>query len=61
MLPTAGKMTELHVNHSQSDEPSRGDDPNQDGIYPDPYGGHGAYTGPEDCGTSQVAKVISTR
>ena len=35
-----------------------GDDPNQDGIYPDPYGG--GYEGPEDCGTAKPTNVIST-
>ena len=34
-----------------------GDDPSQDGIYPDPEGG---YQGKEDCGTVTPAKVIST-
>ncbi|RPD61015.1 subtilisin-like protein [Lentinus tigrinus ALCF2SS1-7] len=34
-----------------------GDDPNQDGIYPDPYGG---YQGAEDCGTFSPAHIIST-
>ena len=33
-----------------------GDDPTQDGIYPDPYG----YNHPEDCGTITPANVIST-
>lgn len=37
-----------------------GDDPTQDGVYPDPYGGVGAYEGPETCGTVVPAKVIST-
>ncbi|KAL1615957.1 hypothetical protein SLS56_011628 [Neofusicoccum ribis] len=37
-----------------------GDDPNQDGIYPDPYGGEGAYEGPENCGGFAATKVIST-
>ena len=53
-----------------------GDDPTQDGIYPDPYGGyqgkHGlkyvrtacsspiTITGAEDCGTYSPAHVIST-
>ncbi|KAH7883231.1 peptidase S8/S53 domain-containing protein [Phlebopus sp. FC_14] len=35
-----------------------GDDPTQDGIYPDPYGG--GYEGPEDCGTVKPTYVIST-
>lgn len=34
-----------------------GDDPNQDGIYPDPYGG---YQGPKQCGGAPLSKVIST-
>ncbi|KAF8144383.1 subtilisin-like protein [Mycena galopus ATCC 62051] len=34
-----------------------GDDPNQDGIYPDPYGG---YQGPKACGTVKPTNVIST-
>ncbi|CCM05401.1 uncharacterized protein FIBRA_07617 [Fibroporia radiculosa] len=34
-----------------------GDDPSEDGIYPDPYGG---YQGPEACGTVKPAYVIST-
>jgi len=34
-----------------------GDDPTQDSIYPDPYGG---YEGPEDCGTVKPAYVMST-
>lgn len=38
-----------------------GDDPNQDGIYPDPYGsGYGVYKGPETCGGFTATKVIST-
>ncbi|KAL3423267.1 Aorsin [Phlyctema vagabunda] len=38
-----------------------GDDPNQDAIYPDPYGsGYGVYKGPKDCGGFAAAKVIST-
>lgn len=38
-----------------------GDDPNQDGIYPDPYGtGYGVYEGPENCGGFAATKVIST-
>ncbi|KAF8141189.1 peptidase S8/S53 domain-containing protein [Boletus edulis] len=35
-----------------------GDDPTQDAIYPDPYGG--GYEGPEACGTVTPANVIST-
>ncbi|KAG0702859.1 Pro-kumamolisin, activation domain-containing protein [Suillus ampliporus] len=35
-----------------------GDDPTQDAIYPDPYGG--GYEGPEDCGTAKPTNVIST-
>ncbi len=35
-----------------------GDDPTQDGIYPDPLAG--GYKGPEDCGKYAPAKVIST-
>lgn len=34
-----------------------GDDPTQDGVYPDPYGG---YQGPENCGGFAATKVIST-
>ncbi|KAK4545784.1 hypothetical protein LTR36_002738 [Oleoguttula mirabilis] len=34
-----------------------GDDPTQDAVYPDPYGG---YTGPENCGGFAATKVIST-
>ncbi|EMC93369.1 hypothetical protein BAUCODRAFT_113640 [Baudoinia panamericana UAMH 10762] len=34
-----------------------GDDPTQDAIYPDPYGG---YQGPENCGGYTATKVIST-
>lgn len=34
-----------------------GDDPYNDATYPDPYGG---YEGPEDCGTTKPAYVIST-
>lgn len=34
-----------------------GDDPTEDGIYPDPYGG---YEGPEACGTVTPAHIIST-
>jgi tripeptidyl-peptidase-1 len=38
-----------------------GDDPTQDGIYPDPYGsGTGVYSGPENCGGFAATKVIST-
>ncbi|KAK4995296.1 hypothetical protein LTR66_004858 [Elasticomyces elasticus] len=42
-----------------------GDDPTQDGIYPDPYcnatnGLTGCYTGPENCGGYSATKVIST-
>jgi tripeptidyl-peptidase I len=38
-----------------------GDDPSQDGVYPDPYTTEaGAYEGPEDCGTAKPAYVIST-
>jgi tripeptidyl-peptidase-1 len=39
-----------------------GDDPTQDGVYPDPYGtaADGAYQGPEACGTVKPAYVIST-
>lgn len=38
-----------------------GDDPTQDGIYPDPYStGAGAYQGPENCGGFAATKVIST-
>ncbi|KAN0081321.1 Peptidase S8/S53 domain containing protein [Tylopilus felleus] len=36
-----------------------GDDPNVDGIYPDTQGA-GGYTGPETCGTTKPAYVIST-
>ncbi|KAG1746468.1 peptidase S8/S53 domain-containing protein [Suillus lakei] len=35
-----------------------GDDPTQDAVYPDPYGG--GYEGPEDCGTAKPTNVIST-
>ncbi|KAI0915328.1 hypothetical protein AcW1_003883 [Taiwanofungus camphoratus] len=35
-----------------------GDDPTEDGIYPDPYGG--GYEGPEDCGTVKPAYIMST-
>ena len=34
-----------------------GDDPTQDAIYPDPFGG---YQGPKACGTVKPAYVIST-
>ena len=34
-----------------------GDDPTQDAIYPDPFGG---YQGPENCGGFAATKVIST-
>ncbi|KAJ6575874.1 peptidase S8/S53 domain-containing protein [Mycena sp. CBHHK59/15] len=34
-----------------------GDDPNDDAVYPDPFGG---YQGPKACGTVTPAKVIST-
>ena len=34
-----------------------GDDPTQDGIYPDPYGG---YQGPENCGGYTATKVSSS-
>ena len=34
-----------------------GDDPTQDGIYPDPFGG---YQGPENCGGFAATNVIST-
>ncbi|CZR58166.1 probable tripeptidyl-peptidase 1 precursor [Phialocephala subalpina] len=38
-----------------------GDDPNQDAVYPDPYGsGPGVYKGPENCGGFAATKVIST-
>lgn len=38
-----------------------GDDPEQDGVYPDPYGsGYGYYSGPENCGGFAAAKTIST-
>jgi tripeptidyl-peptidase I len=38
-----------------------GDDPTQDGVYPDPYGtGYGVYKGPENCGGFAATKVIST-
>ncbi|KAA6409887.1 MAG: subtilisin [Lasallia pustulata] len=37
-----------------------GDDPSQDGIYPDPYPYPGAYTGPENCGGYAATNVIST-
>ncbi|KZO99718.1 subtilisin-like protein [Calocera viscosa TUFC12733] len=35
-----------------------GDDPTQDGVYPDPYGG--GYEGPETCGGYAATNVIST-
>jgi len=35
-----------------------GDDPTQDGVYPDTAAG--GYNGPEDCGTVKPANVIST-
>ncbi|KAK8017805.1 hypothetical protein PG993_014131 [Apiospora rasikravindrae] len=35
-----------------------GDDPEQDGVYPNPE--VGGYKGPSDCGTSKAANVIST-
>ncbi|KZT61098.1 hypothetical protein CALCODRAFT_447953, partial [Calocera cornea HHB12733] len=35
-----------------------GDDPTQDGIYPDPYGG--GYEGPETCGGYAATYVVST-
>lgn len=34
-----------------------GDDPTQDAVYPDPFGG---YEGPENCGGFAATKVIST-
>lgn len=39
-----------------------GDDPTQDGTYPDPYGtaAEGAYEGKKDCGKYGPTKVIST-
>jgi tripeptidyl-peptidase I len=38
-----------------------GDDPTQDGVYPDPYGtGYGVYKGPENCGGFAATNVIST-
>ena len=38
-----------------------GDDPTQDGVYPDPFGtGPGVYEGPENCGGFAATKVIST-
>ncbi|KAI4199992.1 MAG: hypothetical protein LQ350_004254 [Teloschistes chrysophthalmus] len=37
-----------------------GDDPLQDAVYPDPYGGPGAYEGPKNCGGFSATKVIST-
>jgi tripeptidyl-peptidase-1 len=38
-----------------------GDDPTQDGVYPDTFGsGFGAYEGPEACGGFAATNVIST-
>ncbi|KAH9844650.1 Pro-kumamolisin, activation domain [Teratosphaeria destructans] len=38
-----------------------GDDPTQDGVYPDPYTNYtGAYEGKENCGGFAATKVIST-
>jgi tripeptidyl-peptidase-1 len=38
-----------------------GDDPTQDGVYPDPAkAGPGVYKGPENCGGFAATKVIST-
>jgi tripeptidyl-peptidase-1 len=38
-----------------------GDDPDQDAIYPDPYGvGPYYYSGPENCGGFAATNVIST-
>ena len=38
-----------------------GDDPTQDGVYPDPHSsGPGVYKGPENCGGFTATKVIST-
>jgi tripeptidyl-peptidase-1 len=38
-----------------------GDDPSEDGIYPDKLGsGPGVYNGPENCGGFAATKVIST-
>nr|POF26206.1 tripeptidyl-peptidase sed1 [Quercus suber] len=37
-----------------------GDDPNQDGVYPDTAGGDGTYDGPQNCGGFAATKVIST-
>jgi len=38
-----------------------GDDPTQDGTYPDPAApGYGVYKGPENCGGFAATKVIST-
>lgn len=38
-----------------------GNDPEDDGIYPDPYSNYtGAYEGPENCGKYEPTKVIST-
>ncbi|EIN12224.1 subtilisin-like protein [Punctularia strigosozonata HHB-11173 SS5] len=36
-----------------------GDDPTQDGIYPDPIGGAGAFEGPESCGIIKPPFVVS--
>lgn len=37
-----------------------GDDPTQDGIYPDTINDPGAYKGPENCGGFAATNVIST-
>ncbi|PBP18238.1 hypothetical protein BUE80_DR011052 [Diplocarpon rosae] len=37
-----------------------GDDPTQDGVYPNPSTEDGAYKGPENCGGFAATKVIST-
>jgi tripeptidyl-peptidase-1 len=38
-----------------------GDDPTQDGVYPDPYGtGYGVYKCSENCGGFAATNVIST-
>ncbi|KDQ15066.1 hypothetical protein BOTBODRAFT_301248 [Botryobasidium botryosum FD-172 SS1] len=37
-----------------------GDDPTQDGIYPDASNATGSYKGPEDCGTTKPTYIIST-
>ncbi|KAF7800223.1 hypothetical protein EIP86_011470 [Pleurotus ostreatoroseus] len=37
-----------------------GDDPDVDGIYPDPSNATGSFKGPETCGTLKPASVIST-